>query len=301
AYWFGLTACQILCGAAVHQALCSRLVSSQGKKRAIGAAALLGASSLVVLGAVVGIAYSLPTPRPSYSFRVGQGTKSVTVDAFLPDGIDARNLPAVVIFHGVEGATPLMRLAIHYPNSKAISAKGVATYFVRYFDASPYDDLMIMKDDALDTDEIEKVRKDDYRQWIDLACQSITEVRNRPEVDPDRIAVVGYSLGCYVGTAATSRLCRDGYPCAIVGNFGSIWPEVEFDQSFPPIQFHHGEQDPVISVEKARQAKDRLLELGAKEVELFVYPEQGHVPSGPGSYDLRLKTEAFLRDKLDLP
>ena len=254
-----------------------------------------------MLSAAIGFAYSFPTPRPTYSFTNALGEhQSVTIDAFIPEGFDGERMPTVVIFHGVEGATPLSRLVVHYPNAKAISNQGIATFFVRYFDASPYDDLMLLKAGRLDVEAIETIRQRDYEGWIDIACHSIEAIRRQPDVDPDRIAIIGYSLGCYVGTAATSQLCSDGYPCAVVGNFGSVWPEVDIDSSFPPIQFYHGAEDEVVPVGHVRAAVSRLKAVGVQDVELYVYPDQGHVPSGPGSYDIRQRTERFLREEFKL-
>lgn len=301
-FWFVLTVVQVLIGFAVLQFLnFSKPLPAASGSTLLRKTALLGITSVAVLSLSIGITYSYPTPRPSYSFEIELNeNRSVTIDAFIPDGVEQKQMPAVVIFHGVEGVTPLSRLMVHYPNARAISDKGIATFFVRYFGPSPYDDLMLTKDGALDVDAIEKIRLRDYQGWIDIACQSINKVREQPGVDPDRVAIIGYSLGCYVGTAATSRLCGEGYPCAVVGNFGSIWPEVFVNTSFPPIQFHHGAEDIVIPVENVRAATKRLRESGVHDVELFVYPEQGHVPSGPSSYEIRISTEHFLRKQFSL-
>ena len=295
-FWFVLTVVQVLVGFVIHQLLFSTSASASTDSKMLRKSALLGISSVAVLIISFSVTYAYPTPRPSYSFQVVVGEDHpVTIDAFVPDVAEDKQLPAVVIFHGVEGATPLSRLMVHYPNARAISNTGIAAFFVHYLGSSSDDHLMLKKNGALDRAAIEKIRRRDYKTWIDIACHSITEIREQPGVDPDRVAVIGYSLGCFVGTAATSRLCEDGYPCAVVGNFGSIWPEVDLNSSFPPIQFYHGANDKVIEVETVRAATKRLQQCGVRDVELFVYPEQGHVPTGPDSFEIRLSTERFLR------
>jgi predicted esterase len=202
----------------------------------------------------------------------------------------------VVIFHGVEGATPLVRRAIHYVNAKAICERGYATFFVRYFDASEYEHLVLMKEGELDVAVIEKIRLRDSEDWISIACTSIEQIQQRPDVD--RVGVVGYSLGCYVATAATARLCPQGHPQVVVGNFGAVWPNVKTGPSFPPIHFFHGSDDPVIPLQAVLRSVAKLRESGVPTVELTVLPNQGHVPAGPSSFDIRSKTEMFLHAHL---
>ena len=153
-----------------------------------------------------------------------------------------------------------------------------------------------MKDGRLDIDAIEEIRLRDYKKWVDVACAAIRKIDRREDVD--QIAVVGYSLGCYVGTAAASRLCEDGIPKAVVGNFGAVWPDVEIGPSFPPVRFYHGALDTVISLADVEAAVARLREAGAPSVELKVYADQGHVPEGLASIEIRNSTEEFLRKQL---
>ena len=299
-FWLVLTTVQVLVGFAVQQSLGPVNGSAPAVRVSWKRMAFLASGSVFVLTSFIGLMLLFPTPRPSDSFVIElNGGQSVTVDVFEPgDRDNEAPIPAVVILHGVEGATPLARHLVHYPNARAISDQGFKAFFVRYFESSPYARLdNLRKEGQLDLDAIETVRLRDYEDWIAIACRAITEIRNRPDVDPDRVAVIGYSLGCYVGTAASARLCEDGYPCAIVGNFGGIWPEIEGDvsSSFPPIQFHHGELDEVVPLVNVQAAEKLLNAVGARSVELNVYPGQGHVPMGPGSFDLRLLTEKFLR------
>ncbi len=259
-------------------------------------AALLIITSILLSAGVLAMGYYFPAPMPDESITVmSPNGKPVTIDCFLPD--EGEKHSAVVVLHGVEGATLLSR-RVHYLNARAIRDKGYATFFVRYFDASPYEDLMIRKNGHLDVAAIEEIRRRDYENWVDVACAAIRKVDSREDVG--ELVVIGYSLGTYVGTAASSRLSKDGIPKAMVGNFGSVWPEVETDASFPPIRFYHGAQDSVVPLAAIEEAVSRLRESGAPSVELMVYPDQGHVPEGPASLEIRTSTEQFLRSQLSL-
>ncbi|MCS7467824.1 dienelactone hydrolase family protein [Stieleria sp. ICT_E10.1] len=259
--------------------------------------AFLIATSMVCIAAALAVGYYLPAPRPDETFTVtGPNGSPIAIDYFCPPE-NTDNGAAVVIFHGVEGATPLVRRAVHYVNAKAISERGHPTFFVRYFDDFDYDNLMLLKNDQLDVDEIERIRLEDWRKWVSIACDAIEQVKNR---EHDRIAIIGYSLGCYVATAATAELCEKGYPDVVVGNFGAVWPEVQTGPDFPPIHFFHGEKDEVIPIANVFAAVQRMRASGVPSVELKTIPGQGHTPEGPASYQLRIDTEKIL-GKLSSP
>lgn len=271
----------------------SSVLRASNPRKALAVALASGTGSSLALV----VAYLVPTPLPSASFSVStQGVGDVTVDCFLPDTPGPYD--AVVILHGVEGATNLTCRAIHYPNAKAVSRRGYATFFVRYFEPCPYHDLLIMDaDNTLDVAAIEEVRLRDYQKWIAVAQQAIATIRERDDIE--QVAVIGYSLGCYVGSAACSELCKqDQPPEAFIGNFGAIWPEVDLPDTFPPTQFYHGEADEVIPLQAVRDSVSRLTALGGNEVSLFTFPYQGHLPQGPASPIMRTSTEAFLARQL---
>ena len=256
---------------------------------------VLGALGGVVSLACLAIGYAFPSPTPDETFFVEvDGIGKVNVDCFMPDGDGP--FPAVVVFHGVEGTSRLSRTFFHYPNCKAISKQGYATFLVRYFDAFPYDDLMKNKEGRLDVEAVEEIRRQDYQEWIEVARVALGTIHER--VDVQEMVVIGYSLGCYVGSAATSLTCGGGYPKGFVGNFGGVWPEVEIDASFPPSRLYHGEMDSVVPVEEAKKAVAKLIGAGVSDVRLTVYPNQEHLPAGPTASVVRTDTEAFLRDVL---
>lgn len=282
--WAAQTVLQLATAICVSNALLSATI----RKKLV-----VGATSLVAACAFLYVAYLVPTPLPNASFTIATpDLGEVTVDCFFPD--TAGPYDAVVLLHGVEGATNLTRRAIHYPNAKAVSQKGYATFFVRYFEACPYTDLFILdEEENLDVEAIEEIRLRDYKDWIAVAQRAIAEISEREDVE--QLAVIGYSLGCYVGSAACSELCKQNNPPdAFVGNFGAIWPEVELPSSFPPTQFYHGEEDKVIPLQAVKEAVAKLSDIGTTEVSLFTFPGQGHLPEGPASPVMRTSTEAFL-------
>ncbi len=258
-------------------------------------ATFAGLVAILVMFACLSVAYAYPTPLPDETFVVQlPGDHEILVDCFLPEGEGPH--PAVVIFHGVEGATNLTRRAVHYPNAKSVSQQGYATFLVRYFDSCPYEHLMLIDQGLLNIEEIEKIRIRDYQTWIDAAGEALRAVHDREDVGD--MAVIGYSLGCYVGSAATSRTSVKGYPKAFVGNFGGIWPEINIPPSYPPTRLYHGKLDPIVPITNAEQALLKLKTAGIENAELFAYPDQAHIPEGPTSSVIRASTEEFLHQHL---
>jgi dienelactone hydrolase len=261
-------------------------------------AAFASLVAILVTSGCLSVAYAYPTPLPDETFVVQlPGVPEIHVDCFLPEGEGP--YPAVVIFHGVEGATNLTRRAVHYPNAKSVSQQGYATFLVRYFDSCPYEHLMLIDEGSLNVEEIEKIRIRDYQTWIDAAGAALHAVHDREDVGD--MAVIGYSLGCYVGSAATSRTSLKGYPKAFVGNFGGIWREIDIPPTYPPTRFYHGKLDTIVPISNAEQALLKLKTAGIENVELFAYPDQAHIPEGPTSSVIRASTEDFLYQHLRGP
>ena len=255
---------------------------------------LAGSVAVSVLIGAVGIRFPAPLPTETMVLE-SQDNGRIHIDVFLPPGSGPH--PAVMVFHGVEGASNLVRRAVHFPNAYAIRQKGYATFFVRYFDGQPYRNLALRTPTGLDMEAVETIRLRDYRDWIATAKRAITRIRDRDDIDPDRVAVIGYSLGCYVGSAAVAELATKEFPAAFVGNFGGIWPEIELPERFPPSQFYHGEDDETIPLALALEAVNRLRAVGIA-CELVTYPDQGHVPDGPDGLQIRRDTERFLERTL---
>lgn len=140
-----------------------------------------------------------------------------------------------------------------------------------------------------------------------IAC-----LRERADVDPSRVGVVGFSLGGYF---ATILAARDDVSAAVAwysayrGSPASVIPA---QQSWTdvaaavrrPLLLLHGDGDQEVRVEVARRAAAELERLG-KRSELVVYPGVGHgydrqgappyVYDAAATADSWSRTLAFLR------
>ena len=253
--------------------------------------------SLVVLCLSIKLTLDYPIPRPDLTFEVPVDNGSISVDVFEPEDSDGEPAPAVVILHGVEGSTSISRRLIHFPNSRAVANRGYRTFFVRYFDNSPHISSLMEWNGRIDLERVEEIRLREYRRWITEIKTVLKAISSRPEVDQDRIALVGYSLGCFLATAIAAERGDQPFPKVIVGNFGAVWEEIEIGDNLPPMQFHNGMQDEIVEKPFVDDAFQRLRDAGVK-FERYEYPNQGHVPVGIDAYEIRLITEDFLRKHL---
>ncbi len=114
-----------------------------------------------------------------------------------------------------------------------------------------------------------------------------------PEIDPDRLAITGLSMGGY-GTwgmlAAYPDLFAAAAPICGGGDVNRLWREKNPERVRPttfrvedllkakdvPIWAFHGDQDEAVPVGESRLLVDALEEAGAPEVKLTVYPGVGH-------------------------
>lgn len=107
---------------------------------------------------------------------------------------------------------------------------------------------------------------------------TIDAVSRRPEIDAERVAIDGYSLGGFISLSAAQECLANKEVCdvrAVVVNWGTRFAGTEFADGSPPTMFVHGEVDTIVPLESAKEALGALQTTGA-EVELYVVPNAGH-------------------------
>ncbi|MFI5102608.1 MAG: dienelactone hydrolase family protein [Terriglobales bacterium] len=183
------------------------------------------------------------------------GGKPVRLDAYLPDAPTA-SLPAVVALHGAGGnVTGMERYA------STLAAQGFAVYVLHYFDRTgteSADKPTIMLNFPL---------------WMKTLWDAISFIETQSQVDRERIALLGFSLGAYLSLANSAI---DPRVKAVVEFFGGMPKEMHlFMKRLCPVLILHGEADSTIPVEEAYQLQ-RLLEKKGIPYEIKIYPGIGH-------------------------
>jgi carboxymethylenebutenolidase len=102
---------------------------------------------------------------------------------------------------------------------------------------------------------------------------AISFVEKQPQVDAQRIALLGFSLGAYL-SLATSAI--DPRVKIVVEFFGGMPKEMKlFMRRLCPVLILHGEDDATVPVEEAYNLQ-KLLEKKNIPYEIKIYPKVGH-------------------------
>jgi carboxymethylenebutenolidase len=183
------------------------------------------------------------------------GGKSIRLDAYVPEA-SSELLPAVIALHGAGGGVSGME---RY--AAMLATEGFAVYVLRYFDrtGTEYADKpTIMRNFPL---------------WMKTLWDAISFVVTQPQVDPNRIALLGFSLGAYLSLANSAI---DPRIKAVVEFFGGMPREMNlFMRRLCPVLILHGDADATVSVEEAYKLQ-RLMEKKGIAYEIKIYPGVGH-------------------------
>lgn len=184
--------------------------------------------------------------------------------------------PAVLMLHGADGLT--MRGSEYRAGAAKLAASGCHVGLLHYLDRT--------RERWASLPTIQQ----NFRPWMETLTDAIGWAQKRPEVDPQRIGLVGISLGAALSLATAAR---DGRVKAAVSYFGPMPPGFERTTRFPPTLILHGGADPIIPATNAYAIEAVLTKIGAPN-EVVVYPGQGHVLLGEAHADAERRATAFL-------
>jgi dienelactone hydrolase len=206
------------------------------------------------------------------------GGKPIRLDAYMPETPNAL-LPAVVALHGAGGNVAGME---RY--ASALAAQGFAVYVLHYFDRTGTE--------SADKPTILR----NFPLWMKTLWDAISFVETQPQVDRERIALLGFSLGAYLSLANSAI---DHRVKAVVEFFGGMPREMHlFMRRLCPVLILHGEVDPTVSVEEAYQLQ-KLMEKKGIAYEIKIYPGAGHGFEDEAIWrDAGLRSLEFLRKHL---
>jgi carboxymethylenebutenolidase len=219
--------------------------------------------------------------------------------------------PALVVLHavdGVEGAcAPL------YQNlGREYARRGYILLLVHYFDRTgtekedreAYRELFLNYFSRRERapDVAAKIREL-FGAWVDTVGDAVRYARTQPEVDGDRVGLVGFSLGASLALAAASR--NDLKLAAVVEFFGALPRELHPGlRKMPPTLIFHGEADRIVPVEEAYLLTGVLLARNLQpEVEVYAGVDHMFFKDGTELQALpllqaRRRADAFLQKHL---
>jgi carboxymethylenebutenolidase len=211
-----------------------------------------------------------PSPRRE-SFT--SGGRPVTVEVF---GGGAEAGPAIVMLHGADGLNANVQ---YHAGARAIAAAGYRVFLVHYLDRT-------------------KERRasfatlfQNFQPWTETVRDALAWVVSRPDVEPDRVGLVGISLGAALGLAVAGD---DGRVGALVTYFGPLPAgAVARGARLPPTLVLHGAADRVVPVANAHAVEALLREQGTR-YEIKIYDGQGHGFRGAAQEDATRRVLAFL-------
>jgi carboxymethylenebutenolidase len=205
------------------------------------------------------------------------GGKTIPVELFEPKG--AGKHPAVVVVHGADGLQSWL-ISLTYRNlATELARHGYVVVLPHYFDRTD-----------TKTGDLKSMTTH-FVTWMRTLGDAVALLEKRPDVDPDRIGLVGLSLGAYL---SISNAAFDPRVKVVVEYFGGVLPPVADKATrMPPVLILHGEKDRIVPIAEGRKVESWLKEKHWT-YDMHVYPGQGHGFLGPDNQDARRRTVEFL-------
>jgi carboxymethylenebutenolidase len=215
------------------------------------------------------------------------GAHTIPVWRFTPTEHTGK-LPGVVLLYGMDGLDQLPKVKMLYKTvAGKISEKGYIVHFVHYFDCTPFkDDEIGPLKESLQKQLLAKDAKFDpklselYIKWMAAVKSGIEHLRTSENVDPDRIGVVGVSMG---GFLATSLAINDPkLNVRMVANIFGALPAQQKEElaklrtKLPPLLIMGGDDDEIVPEGMQRDLLSMWRASGNRGEALF-YSGVGHV------------------------
>jgi len=208
------------------------------------------------------------------------GGKDIHLDCFLPTA-NAHRFPAVIGLHGSGGGHASMA-----DPASLLAEQGFAVYVLHYFDRTGTTEI----------DGLQTIFRH-FPVWMKTLWDAVGFVARQPQVDHNRIGLLGFSLGAYLALSASAI---DSRIQAVVEFFGGMPKEMKFfTRRLCPVLILHGEQDKTVPVQEAYHLQ-QILEKKQIAYEIKIYPGAGHGFTGEAWRDAGLRTLAFLGKHLAL-
>lgn len=207
------------------------------------------------------------------------GGKTISVEVFAHADAEGPR-PAVIMLHGADGLQSNMQ---YRTGAQAIAGAGYNVFLVHYLDRTAERRASFA------------TMFQNFMPWMETVRDAVAWVSTRPDVEPNRIGLVGISLGAALSLAIAGN---DRRIKALVDYFGPI-PEgaVARDARLPPTLILHGAADRIVPVDNA-YAVESLLKSQGTPHEMKIYPSQGHGFTGEAQTDATRRVLSFLQRHL---
>lgn len=216
--------------------------------------------------------------------RLPSGRDRVAVDVFRPP--EPGKYPAVIILHGTHG--PGRAEKYYLGLSEDLARHRYVALFVRYYDRG-------------------RKGRGNRALWAKTIGDTLTFAGTLPDVDPDRLALMGYSQGAFL---ALNDAPSDPRIRAVVAYYGGLSPGfVPVAQEYmPPTLLFHGTADRIVPIRRSMETLEALRKAGQPS-DLVVYVGAGHGfnlnskqgPNAIAAQDSWQRTLAFLDFHLRYP
>jgi dienelactone hydrolase len=205
------------------------------------------------------------------------GGKDIRLDCFLPC-VNGHPLPAVIGLHGSGGGHATMG-----EPAQLLAQQGFAVYVLHYFDRT----------ETTDADRATIFRC--FPLWMKTLWDCVSFITAQPNIDGERMGLLGFSLGAYL---SLSNASIDSRVRAVVDFFGGLPKEMNFFmRRLCPVLILHGDADQTVPVQEAYQLQ-QTLERKQVEYEMKIYSGAGHGFNGEVWYDAGRRTLHFLQKHL---
>ncbi len=222
------------------------------------------------------------------TFPSGPATDRRSISIDLVEPASARPHPAILLLHGSGGAGSywLQRFA------PLLNQAGIAAYAPRFFESTGTE--RATPELILDGHH--------FPLWLHTVEDALAWIAGRPGVDPNRLAVLGVSLGGFLAMAlAAERSTSTAVPRlrAAIEISGGIPPgwETKLAPTTAPTLVIHGDRDTVVPVQQARHLQDLLIAHNIPH-QIDILPGETHWFSPAAQMRLLLSVGGFLQRHL---
>ena len=131
--------------------------------------------------------------------------------------------------------------------------------------------------------------KSNLGEWLGRSQAALQTLRSQPQVDPTKLAVIGY---CFGGATAL-QLAYSGADIKLAASFHGSLPVPEKPEMIKAkLLIFHGGKDPHITAESLQAVKTKL-DQAKVDYRLTIYPEAMHGFSVPGADARGMKGVAY--------